>query len=150
QSLGSTSIVAPAMFDASLDLHLRRGDVQLASGLRAVTISVTADGGTLTGASTVDASGAKGGTISLFGQNGVTIGAGAQLLATASDASKRGGDIVIGTESTGVLDLAGGVIDVSNTANAANGGTVRLRAPLTGAAFDDVAINPVATTIQGA
>src|SRR6185312_5322214 len=85
-----------------------------------------------------------------FGQNGVTIAPGVQLLATASDATKRGGDVVIGTEEAGILDLVGGLIDVSNTANAANGGTVRLRAPLTGAVFEDVAINPVATTIQGA
>src|SRR5262249_1560093 len=145
QSLGSTFIAPPAMFDAALDLHLRSGDVQLASGLRAARISVTAGGGTLTGAKTPDASGAQGGPLSLFGQNGVTIASGAELLATASDATKRGGDIVIGTEEAGVLNLAGGLIDVSNIANAANGGTVRLRAPLIGAAFNNVAIDPVAT-----
>ena len=151
QSLGSTALAPlPAMLDASVDLHLRRGDVQIASAMRAASVSVTADGGTLTVTSTIDTSGAKGGPISLFGQNGVTLAPGAQLLATASDATKRGGEIVIGTEEAGVLKLDGGLIDVSNTANAANGGTVRLRAPLTGAGFDDVAINPVATAIRGA
>ncbi len=80
-----------------------------------------------------------------------------QLLATASNATKRGGDVVIGTEvasdngsgQDGVIDLAGGTIDVSNTANAANGGTVRLRAPLIGSG-NDVAIDTVGATITGA
>jgi len=150
QSLGTSSIALPSLFDAALDVHLRQGDVQLASDIKAATVTLTVDGGILTVARTIDASGAKGGSISLFGGNGVVIAPGGRLLATASDGAKRGGDVLIGTRGAGVLDLQGGLIDVSNTANAANGGTVRLRAPLIGAAFDDVAINPVGTTIQGA
>src|SRR6201999_3719152 len=112
------------------------------------------------------------------------LASGAQLLATASDATQRGGDVVVGTEVTelpagtilaadtvlldgtilpagttikdttiargGHLYLQNGLIDVSNTANAANGGTGRLRAPLIGAAYDDVDIDPVTTVLKGA
>ncbi|MBW8852737.1 MAG: hypothetical protein JF604_00025, partial [Bradyrhizobium sp.] len=150
QSLGTQSLSLPGMFDDAVDVHVRHGDVQLASDIKAATVTLTVDGGILTVARTINASGAKGGSISLFGGNGVVVAPGARLLATASDGAKRGGEILIGTRGAGVLDLQGGLIDVSNTANAANGGTVRLRAPLIGAAFDDVAINPVATAIQGA
>ncbi|HWU54486.1 MAG TPA: hypothetical protein VN175_03230, partial [Rhizomicrobium sp.] len=150
QSLGTSSLALPGMFDDAVDVHLRQGDVELASDIHAATVNLTVDGGVLTVARMIDVSGAKGGSISLFGGNRVVIAPGAQLLATASDATKRGGDVLIGTQGAGLLDLQGGLIDVSNTANAANGGTVRLRAPLTDSAFDDVAINPVQTTIRGA
>src|SRR5262249_26825841 len=69
---------------------------------------------------------------------------------------KSGGEIIIGTEiaddngtgNAGIIDLNGGIIDVSNTKEPLNGGTVRLRAPLVGS--DDVAINQVVSEIRGA
>ncbi|HJT44108.1 MAG TPA: filamentous hemagglutinin family protein [Rhizomicrobium sp.] len=150
QSLGNSAISVPGLFDAAIDLHLRQGDIQLGADLKTQSVSITADGGLLTIARTIDSAGEKGGSISLFGRDGVILDSGARLLATASDASKRGGEILIGTSASGLLDLRGGLIDLSNTANAANGGTLRLRAPLIGAAHDDVAITPVQTAIQGA
>jgi filamentous hemagglutinin family protein len=157
KSIGGTTLTVPSIFSNAIDLHVRQGDFQIVSSLTAQNVTVTADQGTLTIAATVDASGTKGGTIQLFGGQGVTMTAGGQLLATASNAAKRGGDIVIGTEvaadngsgSDGVIDLGAGKIDVGNTANAANGGTVRLRAPLT-ASGTDVAIDTVGATITGA
>ena len=157
KSIGATTATLPAIFSDTIDLHVRQGDFQITSALDAQNVTVTVDQGTLTVAGAVDASGAKGGTIQLFGGQGVTMTAGGALTATASDGTKRGGDIVIGTEvasdngsgRAGVIDLGAGTIDVSNTANAANGGTVRLRAPLIGSG-KDVAIDPVATTITGA
>ena len=140
QSLGANAIALPGMFDASIDLRLGQGNILLASDIRAAAVTITADGGSLTVGRTIDSSGVKGGTISLFGRDGVILTSNARLLATASDADERGGDVLIGTRGTGVLDLQGGAIDVSNTANAANGGTVRLRAPLIGAGLNDVAI----------
>jgi filamentous hemagglutinin family protein len=159
QSIGGTTIAAlPSIFSDTIDLHVRQGDFQITSGLTAQNVTVTVDQGTLTVASVVDASGAKGGTIQLFGGQGVVMTADGQLLATASDAAKRGGDVVIGTEVAsdngsghdGFIGLAAGRIDVANTANAANGGTVRLRAPLIGPAGTDVAIDTVGATITGA
>ncbi len=157
QSIGGTTIAMPSIFSDTIDLHVRQGDFQIASALTAQTVTVTDDQGTLTVASTIDASGVKGGKIQLFGGRGVVITAGGKLLATASDAAKRGGDIVIGTEvasdngsgQDGVINLKDGTIDVANTANAANGGTVRLRAPLIGSG-NDVAIDTVGSAITGA
>jgi hypothetical protein len=159
QSLGTNAIASPGLFDTAVDLHLAQGDIALASDIRAAAVTITADGGTLTIGRTIDSSGEKGGTISLFGRDGVILTPDARLLATASDADSHGGEILIGTQGTGLLDLQGGLIDVSNTTNAENGGTVRLRAPLIGAGLNDVAIrsslNPaqnfaIQTTIKGA
>lgn len=140
QSLGATTISLPSLFDTSIDLRLAQGNIELGSDIRAASVTITADGGALTIGRIIDSSGTKGGTISLFGRDGVVLTPNARLLATASDADSHGGEILIGTRGTGILDLQGGLIDVSNTANAANGGTVRLRAPLIGAGLNDVAI----------
>ncbi len=157
KSIGTGTIALPSIFTDTVDLHIRQGDFGITSAIAAQMVTVTADTGTLTVSSTIDASGTSGGAISLFGGQGVTMTTGAHLVATASDGTKRGGDIVIGTEVAsdngsahdGVIDLAGGTIDVANTVNAANGGTVRLRAPLM-ASGADVSIDAVTTTVTGA
>ena len=147
----------PSLFSDSVNIHVSRSDLRLAGDLTASNVTLTADQGTITIDHTVDASGKKGGTISLFGGQGVVLTDAGALLATASDGEKRGGEIIIGTQvavangssEAGVIDLQGGVIDVSNTANASNGGAIVLRAPLTGGG-DDVAINTVNSEIKGA
>ncbi|HTJ62405.1 MAG TPA: filamentous hemagglutinin family protein [Alphaproteobacteria bacterium] len=157
KSIGADSLAVPSIFTDTVDVHIRQGNFQVASAISAQNVTITADTGTLTVASTIDASGTSGGAISLFGGQGVTMTADGKLVATASDKTKRGGDVVIGTEVAadngsshdGVIDLAAGSIDVSNTANADNGGTVRLRAPLIRGGAD-VAINTIKTTITGA
>ena len=157
QSLGAESVSIPAIFSDTVDLHLSQGDLALGSDLAAANVTLTVDQGVLTIGRKIDASGERGGSISLFGGRGVVLATGAQLLATASDANKRGGDILIGTEvagangsaDPGVIDLQAGLIDVSNLANPENGGTVRLRAPLTDS-NTNVAITTVNTTIAGA
>lgn len=151
-------LCVPSLFSDTVNVHVRQGNLDLGHDLTAQTVTLTADIGVLTVDKTIDASGAKGGTISLFGGQGVTLASDARLLATASDPDKRGGDVVIGAEvagangsaNDGIIDLqTGSVIDVSNTANSANGGTVRLRAPLS-ASGHDVAINPINGSIVGA
>jgi filamentous hemagglutinin family protein len=157
QSIGGTTVALPSIFSDTIDLHIQQGDFHITSALTAQNVTVTDDQGTLTVASAIDASGTTGGTIQLFGGQGVIVTADGRLRATASDAAKRGGDVVIGTEVAsdngsghdGVIDLKAGTIDVANTANAANGGTVRLRAPLIGSG-NDVAIDTVGATITGA
>ncbi len=158
QGIGTTALALPSLYSNAVSIELRQGNLDIGQNLTAQNVTLTADAGVITVDATIDASGAKGGTIALWGGQGVTLDAGSQLLATASDPTKNGGSVVIGTEvagtngsaSPGVIDLAGGIIDVSNTANAANGGAVRLRAPLIGASNDDVPIDPVNTTIAGA
>lgn len=155
-SLGADTVTIPGMFSQSVDVRVLKGDLKLGGDLAAQSVVLTADAGLLTIDRTVDASGPKGGTISLFGGRGVTLTASGKIVATASDATKRGGDVLIGTEvadqngsgADGVISLNGGSIDVSNTASATQGGTVRLRAPLVGS--HDVSIGTVKTSVVGA
>src|SRR6202020_136679 len=93
KSIGGMMIALPSIFSNTIDLHVRQGDFQISSGLTAQNVTVTADQGTLTVASEIDASGAAGGTIQLFGGQGVVMTTGGQLLATASNATKRGGNV---------------------------------------------------------
>ena len=157
QSIGTTSLVLPSVFSNTVDVEIHSGDLQLGANLTARNVTLTADAGALTIGQTINASGTEGGSISLFGGRGVTLTSSGQLLATASSATQRGGDVEIGTEvasdngssSDGIIDLQSGTINVSNTANASMGGTVLLRAPLT-AAGNDVAIDRVSAQILGA
>jgi filamentous hemagglutinin family protein len=157
QSIGTSTLDLPSLYSNTVSVEVHGGDLQLGAAIDAQNVTLTVDAGTLTIGQTIDASGAKGGSISLFGGRGVVMTSGGKLLATASDPSKHGGDIVIGTEvasengsaNDGIIDLEGGTIDVANTADATMGGTVRLRAPLT-AAGDDVAIDALGAKIDGA
>ena len=124
QTLGTTSLGVPSIFTDTVDVRVRQGDLQLAQNMTAANVTLTADKGALTIAHTIDASGTKGGTISLYGGTGVVLASGGELLATASSADKSGGEIIIGTSvgsangsgADGIIDLQAGVIDVSNTA----------------------------------
>lgn len=153
----SAGLVVPSLFSDTINIHVADGNFVLASNLTAQNVTLTADTGLLLIDTTIDASGSAGGNIDLWGGQGVVLGPDANLVATASDPTQQGGEVVIGTDtaaengsgSDGVIDLAGGTIDVANIANAGNDGTVRLRAPLT-AAGNDVPIDPVATNIVGA
>ncbi|AYN19510.1 filamentous haemagglutinin family protein [Alcaligenes aquatilis] len=59
--------------------QLKRGDLTIGDGLRANQIEVSVDGGHLTVAGAVDASGAQVGTIRLAGKNGLTVAGSAVL-----------------------------------------------------------------------
>jgi filamentous hemagglutinin family protein len=150
QTLGTQLLSLPSLFNDTVDVTIHQGDIDVSSGMTAATVNLTIDAGTLTVSSTINASGAGGGSISLFGENGVVLTSAGNLLATASDAGKLGGTILIGTRDAGFINLAGGMIDVSNTADGAKGGTVTLRAPLIGGSLNDVAIGQVNAAIAGA
>src|SRR5262249_52734461 len=117
---------------------------------------------------TIDASGsapsgaaAAGGTVNIYAQNAITLGATGKILATTTPATattpspgdQRGGDIVLGiaANAAGVIDLRqGSAIDVSGgAAGGLSGGTLRLRAPLI-AGTNDLAIGSIASNISGA
>ena len=148
QTLGTDTLSIPSAFSDTVGIHTYQGDLQFSTDVKAANVTLTADGGTIIVSHTIDASGEGGGTVSLFGENGVALTSSGKILATASNAEKQGGEVTIGTRNSGVLDLAGGIIDVSNLAAAGNGGKVKLRAPIIGP--DDVAINTIQTTIKGA
>lgn len=102
--------LASSGVNQSIDIHTRSGNLTLSGGnaLVARSVSLTADGGagkasdTANGnvnvLGTIDASGNAGGQISLFGKSGVDIEG--SLLAKATNASQRGGKVLIGTSAT--------------------------------------------------
>ncbi|RXV67607.1 filamentous hemagglutinin N-terminal domain-containing protein [Burkholderia stabilis] len=102
--------LASSGVNQSIAVHTKSGNLTLSAGnaLTARSVSLTADGGagnasdTANGnvnvLGTIDASGKSGGQISLFGKSGVDIEG--SLLAKATNASQRGGKVVIGTSAT--------------------------------------------------
>jgi hypothetical protein len=92
-----------------------------------------ADQGKVTIDGHINASGTTAGEVSIYGNNGITVGATGQIAATATGNGTAGGSVVLDTvhrtdTGSGLLDLspAGGVIDVSGGANGTGGG-VHLR-----------------------
>jgi filamentous hemagglutinin len=167
-------------FNERVDVRARNGDMALAADktLRAANVRLATDDGNLAIAGTIDASGAKGGTIELYANRGATAGSGqlalsgqlkaraTEVMAVASGTRGEGGSVTLGVSASNAADadqarllmLAGSSIDVSAAAgSAASGGSVLLRAPRVGA--DEVAISgaadgsltgPIGTTITGA
>ncbi|WP_428312722.1 filamentous haemagglutinin family protein [Hydrocarboniphaga sp.] len=165
--------LAAAGVDQTISIRTRSGDLSLASDLKGDAVALTADGGSVTiaGSGVIDASGAAGGSIALYGRDGVELQGLLDAHATGSD--QRGGDVTIGTTGTasGEYDAqygyqlvdaaqsgsivigAGAVIDVGGTdsANALSGGSVHIRAPLLSDGSVKVAIDPAARgNIKGA
>jgi filamentous hemagglutinin family protein len=171
--------VVASGFNREITIRSNKGNLSLsATPLVAGTISLTADdrsvGNGLVSINTLlDASGANGGTIDLFGARGVTVSGTSALLAVAKgpvvdDRGGRGGIIRIGTSvlspdtivqnEGGVIALAvGSRIDVSDARDASgaslyslsrgNGGAeVQIRAPIING---DVAVT-IGSSISGA
>lgn len=129
-------------FDASRNLRLRQGDLQIAAGdtVKASNITLSTDNGSIDIAGTLDASGARGGKVKVYAKNDLTLRTGSQLLAKAEAADGEGGDVLLSAETgelkAEVLDGSqqrltdAALIDVSGV----SGGTVTLRAGRVGAA----------------
>ncbi|MGQ0698577.1 MAG: filamentous hemagglutinin family protein [Panacagrimonas sp.] len=138
-------IAAQGGIDGAIALRSGSGDLSLGAGrtLAADEVRLVADGGHVRIDGTIDASGAEGGAIALFGQRGVAVTG--SLLANARTGSADGGSVEIGvgavdTSATdaefgyralteaqaGRIDIAGSaVIDVRG-----RNGELKLRAPL--------------------
>lgn len=144
-------------FSGLRHVRARNGDLVLSSGqtLTAHDILLAADNGDVTVGGTLDARGAEGGRIELdarraLDSSGNAVGghvnvlSGAQLLANATQAGQRGGEIHLGVSAddpareaeTGitlaagaVLDVSGGAADPANGIAAGQGGSVVLSAP---------------------
>ncbi|ABQ26787.1 filamentous haemagglutinin family protein [Geotalea uraniireducens] len=138
--------VAAGGFTEELNIRSRNGDVTVAADdrVKAHLFRVAADAGNVTVAGTVDASGNQGGTVAL--NAGKDLSLSGTIGAQATAANGTGGDVSLGTAG-GVLNLAGGSIDVSG---AGKGGSVSLRAPA--AAFDSSRVNTsnLNVTVKGA
>ncbi|WP_408949938.1 filamentous haemagglutinin family protein [Lysobacter sp. Hz 25] len=154
--------LAASGIDQRIAVRTRSGALSLSEGhsLKAREVSLIADGGEHSAGrdaehgrvridGRIDASGELGGRIELWGRHGVEVDG--QLIATGSDAKRRGGEIRIGTSGRGDGSLnaefgyqnvnpdeagtirvgRGAVLDVSGgSAGGLSGGRVDLRAPL--------------------
>lgn len=121
-------VAATSSFNRKFDLRVRKGDVALKSQqLRAKQVSLAADAGDISIASTIDASGKSGGSIELFanrvGGNGghVTLAAGSLLKANATAVagngnSGRGGSVIVGVSASTAADESGTGIDFAAAA----------------------------------
>jgi filamentous hemagglutinin family protein len=156
----------------SRSVRVRHGDVGLsATGvMQAHDISVAVDDGNLTIAGTLDASGAKGGSVALYaaqaqatGSKGkLTLDSTARINAQATTAATSaagsigdGGRVILGVSNAdgsaasstqggpSIVAQAGAVIDVSGK-GVGQGGTVVLRAPRVSTGANDVAGSDVA------
>ena len=139
-------------FTGGIDVESGLGDLLLTRHLTASDVRLVADGGRVSVSGVIDASGASGGKIDLYGVGGVTLAAGAQLLARATSEAERGGQVTIGTTGSGLLDLAAGsLIDVSGGSDyGSSGGTVHLRVPFVDADEQTIGAHVLATTIANA
>lgn len=166
KALASTAGLDAALnagsFDLSRSLRVRTGDVSVDGLAKSKIYDLSADLGsiTVTGNGNIDASGATGGVIGLYANNGITLASGAKLSVAAADfdsAGKAGRvDLEIRGANGGQISIqSGSSIDLSVTsntnvvANAALGksnGTLHLRAPQI-AGSDYVAIAPIAGTV---
>jgi filamentous hemagglutinin family protein len=131
-----TTRFGPA-FTGDIAVHSGAGDLSLAAGqqLTATSIDMTADGGQVRIAGGLDVSGVNGGSVSLFGAQGVTLASNAVILARAegyaspgstpgspSNTDTRqatGGSVTLGVDGAGAIAVAAGaVIDVGAVNNA--------------------------------
>jgi filamentous hemagglutinin len=163
----------------SRQFRVRRGDVTQGAGglIQAHDISIAADDGSLTIAGTLDASGAKGGTVELYAaqanaqgtQGKLTLASTARINAQANQAATSeagsigdGGRVVLGVSNANgqaathvqsgpsILAQAGSEINLSGLGDGGQGGTLVLRAPrVGGGAGSDVAVGQFKTTVTG-
>lgn len=157
---GLNRLLNSAGFSGARYLQARTGDIvipgsEMDSGnelnaVRAGIFQLTANAGSITVAGQIDAAGAKGGFIGLYGETGVNLFSTALLDARASDAGKRGGRVELAAGS-GALDLqAGGQIDVSSGAGGQAGEVLLRSARSGGGAGSGVNVTRMASQISGA
>lgn len=111
-----------AQFTGDIDIRTGVGDLTLAAGqsLTLGSLKLTADGGTTLVGGHIDVSGINGGTIGLFGRDGVSLAATAVLDAHANGyaetdtRSAKAGDVMLGVGDAGAISVAAGAtIDLS-------------------------------------
>jgi filamentous hemagglutinin family protein len=109
-------------FDGTIAIRTATGDLVLASGdtLKGQNVLLTADGGSVDISGTIDVSGVNGGTVNLFGLDGVTLESGSVIDAHAvgyglhDTRQAHGGNVEIGTDGNGIITVdSGATIDVS-------------------------------------
>ena len=130
------SVLSEKGFKRAINTRIRQGDINLNAGtaIKAHTIRFAADNGNLNAARWLDASGKRGGEISLAASKAITVAAGSKLDAHANDRDQEGGIISLssaadsdGTQAVGGIFIeSGATLDVSGSRK---GGVVSLRLP---------------------
>ncbi len=116
-----------AGFSKSRGFRIRTGDVTVDGTTVTELFTLAADHGRVTIAGTIDARATYGGSIAIYGGNGLTMTNTAVLRAGATDTVDQlgSGRVTLGI-SDGTLAVQGGLIDVAG----GEGGKVTLRAPV--------------------
>ena len=140
---GFSQLLNSAGFNHSRQFRIRQGDITLDGVTKVADFGLTADQGTITITGTIDARSTYGGAIRITGGDGVTMTAGAQLLAGAT--GELGSGRVTLEAAGGQLNLQGGSIDVAGN----EGGKVRLRAQQN-AAHNEINVTALNATVIGA
>jgi len=168
------TILETGAFNESRSFRVRAGDVLVDASVKAHHFSLSTDLGSITVASTIDASGVNGGEINLSAHGSVSLLAGSLLTVHAREYSNagKGGAVLIeaGSQNNGVIrsdafvDLrSGATIDlgvdnyVAGDMNVVGSsafygffnGTLHLRAPQNASATD-LQVNAIQSTITGA
>ena len=102
-------------FAEERQLRLRNGDISVAAGdqVAARRVTLSADAGRIDVNGTVGTGAAQGGAqVNLFARDGITLGAGSQLRAGATDAGARGGEVRVATSGGALVFDRDAVIDV--------------------------------------
>jgi filamentous hemagglutinin len=148
-------------FTESQSFRIRAGDVTIGGTAKAGHFSLSADSGQITIAGNIDASGMRGGNISLSAGGSVILASGSELSVKGQefDAAGKGGRIALETRGLngGVVDIqAGATLNLgveANTATSAESGnftgTLHLRAPQNSASTD-LAVATIGGSINGA
>ena len=165
-------------FDGNIEINSGTGDLTLTAGetLDATNVALTANGGLVDVAGTIDVAGVNGGEVDLFGITGVTLESTALIDAHANGygatdtRQASGGTVNIGTDGTGAIAVdSGAVIDVAALQTQAKlvpttdngvvnftyvagdtGGTVNFRAPVIDNGGGETVNVSYAGTIDGA
>ncbi|MFT5555039.1 MAG: hypothetical protein ACI9P3_004472, partial [Bradyrhizobium sp.] len=126
---------AGGFFDAR-SFDIKTGDLAIGDGVKARNVTVSVDGGSLTVAGTIDASGFAPGTIRLSAGNGLTLASNAVLDAHGTVLQTDSYGQPIEAKNRGHIELtaAGGALTLSP------GATMNLTAP-NGVAYGDVVLN---------
>ncbi|HEU0095789.1 MAG TPA: hypothetical protein VFQ52_05000, partial [Rhizomicrobium sp.] len=118
-------------FTGGFGVHTGTGDLLVGANeiIRSSAVMLTADGGSVEIAGTIDTSGINGGDVALYGRSGVTLDASARITATASGypdndtRQAKGGNVTLGTDyiastvgTDGLIDGQSGRISVANGA----------------------------------
>ncbi|WP_246534842.1 filamentous haemagglutinin family protein [Methylomonas paludis] len=151
-------VLNSAGFSAGQSLEIANGDISIDSGavINAQQYVLNVDQGIVTINGTINATAASGGSVTVYGRNGITLGSSGKIDASSTTAGNTGGSVTLDTvhrddNGTGLLDLSAkdgskvGVINVSG----GSGGSVHLR---TGRddSTDSVAVTAIYAKIIGA